>query len=188
MDIEIISTSRARAETWDRGRSPGRGQRRNRQMKKNLLKTLAGCCGLLVLLFALAIFWGMLLGRTEESDNEAHTGAILPYLTAVSEARYQEAYERYTSENFRKKYRFADFEAAHRKHPPLELSRLTGPDGASGSEPISNGTRLLYLRYLKGGGENDYEAIYYDVIKTENGPKIEQSYRRVEKKMREEIW
>lgn len=166
-----------------------------------ILKSVLGCLGILLGLFSLMIFWGWMLGRAEELGNEAHEKTLMPYFTAIFDGKTREAYDKYTSEGFKKRHSYADFEAAHAKHPKPDLRQFTKAGGGTGSEPIANGARLVYIWHYWGGGEKDYDVLYYDVVKTPEGPKIEETWgtytveytskagdRSGERKLRQEIW
>jgi hypothetical protein len=164
------------------------------------LKAIAGCFGLLVAAFAAMIFMGWMLGRSEELGKEAHEKTLMPYFTAITQDRLREAYDGYTSEGFRKRHSFAEFEKAHRGHPVPDLDKFRPPGGGTGAEPHGSGARLFYMWHTKGGGENDYTALYYDVIPDKDRPKIDETWgtytsevmtssgRKGERKLRQEIW
>lgn len=164
------------------------------------MKAIAGCFGLVVAAFAAMVFMGWMLGRSEELGKEAHEKTLMPYFTAISQDKLREAYDLYTSADFKKRHSFGDFEKAHHSHPVPDLEKFRPPGGGTGAEPTARGARLFYAWYTKGGGENDYSVLYYDVIPDQERPKIDESWgtyvsevqtssgRKGERKLRPEIW
>jgi hypothetical protein len=127
--------------------------------------------------FAAFVVWGLMSDRAEAAAKKAHTGVMFPYFQALHEGRLKEAWEKYTTSDYKQEFPFEKWKAAQQSHVAWKpASEIEAPTAREASNLASGGVQMKYYFTLNVPRE-DSPVLIYDVVETAGGPLINRSYR-----------
>jgi hypothetical protein len=127
--------------------------------------------------FAAFVVWGLLSDRAEAAAKKAHAGVMAPYFQALHDGRLKEAWDRYTTSDYKKEFPFDKWHEAQESHAVWKpASEIEAPTAREASNLASGGVQIKYYFTLNVPKE-DSPVLIYDVVETGEGPRINRSYR-----------
>jgi len=102
---------------------------------------------------------------------------INPYIGLIAGERYEDAYSKYTSKNFKTKYSLKEYiEAQKKNREKYGILQKTESNIGTFDEVTEIGTRTFYNGILKYTGSKDFTYIAVDIIREEETYKFDRIY------------